>query len=67
MSILSNCTLKKDNISCEIYLEFYENSYIIMITEGDSRSTEMRYFKDEKTAREIFSAIKNRKIKDGWK
>lgn len=67
MSILHNCTLQKDGIFCEIYLEFYENSYVIMITESNHRSTEMRYFKDEKTAKEIFSAIKNKKIKDGWK
>jgi len=67
MSVLNNCTLQKDDIFCEIYLEFYENSYVIMITEGDNRSTEMRYFKEEKTANEIFSAIKNKRLKDGWK
>lgn len=67
MSILNNCTLKKDDITCHISLEFYENSYVIMTTESDSRSTEMRYFKDEKSANEIFSAIKNKKNKDGWK
>ena len=66
MTIINSCTLIKDDVSCHICLEFYENSYVIMVTESDNRSTETRYFRDEKTARDIFFAIKNNKNKNGW-
>lgn len=66
MTILNSCTLVKDDVFCDIYLEFYENSYVVMITESNDRSTETRYFRDEKAATDTFFAIKNNKNKNGW-
>lgn len=66
MSKIKDCEFFKENSTCKICLEFYENSYVVMTTEGQ-KSTEIRYFPDEISASKIFNAIKNKKNMDGWK
>lgn len=65
MTTIKNCEFSREEKICNISLDFYENSYVLLTTEGD-KSTEIRYFSDELSANKVFNAIKNKKHIDGW-
>jgi hypothetical protein len=58
-------TLTKNEEVCAISLESNENSFVLMISEGQ-KSTEIRYFHNQKEAEEIYQILKNKKLQEGW-